>query len=1240
MFTTYVDSIADVGLRFNKLTRLFIYIVKGTSIGVFFVFSLSLLFSYSSFTSYMLKNLFNYFEHEIEFKNINTAWHPYKPYITLEELEVVDSVSKEKKIKISSVEFEFNLIKFFYLKPLDSLSAIGGHVTINDTREGTFNYQFNNFYGLKNISLRNISLSKKGISSKVYIERIYADFSSPSSSFYASLKDQTLGGNLTISLNSQFNQVMSDSFLGEIKMTHLNFNDPLIKALCSICSNLGKAEGWLKINYLNKKLVNLIGKIDLDTPSFLSSEGKLDASIGLSNTIKEPIFFIKSSYILENKKYSLPDLFLSTLNEKLKINIPQFKLSDPFIQLQIKKIFPAFNTNFSLSGDIQNFTGLFGNGGEYMISSIFRDIKFQERLGKSSYMGLEGKIITSNQKKILVRVDSPSLLINSEDFFDKKIVLNNLKGDFYLTSNEGEYELFNKSFSFYSEDAPFKGRLSFIPSSMYTLGDLMLSLQLNDVSANKVSNLIPNLSVTKYIKSWINNSINCGILDSTSLLYRGPADYKFLDTTSSFQMDLNLKDSCLGLTSINIEEIDLLGELNNTNFTGTIIKGNLFNSKIIADINISRDIHKVYHLAVEGESQGPVSSIIDLYDSYNTSLVDKSISGKHSTKFSFNAPLSNSINLLEESSLLRISTEISDASLVFSGEDFLLKNFYATADFNSIEGFKKSSLSFILNSIPMEFDLSTKKIEKELRTVISSESQIKLSQLFSFNDYSKFLSGSSLFDIRFTLPGYIRGQTLTNSQLNIESQLKGTELNFFSPFKKNSKSEIPFKVKLIEQGEKNHLRFSYGDLLRGRFVLRDKKSEGYIIAGPEKQTISILPNQIRLVGSFKEIDLRGLSKLDINSDSFSGNPLFIENLNIKRAKLSSAIIIDTDIKMKPSSKGTVLSLKNRDFSGSVLVKNNQEIDVKLDFLKINQNQTQEEAFFVSVFNAINTPISFSVESLHLGPKSYGNWSFKLFPSKDSLILLDIKGKYGLWGVAKNKDNEESKLVITKNTFGWDSNLKTRIYSGSPEKAFNQIGLDINFALDKIEFYPDIKWNGLPWEFELNKIVGEVGLFAEDITINNRDADIDTPNNLLRLISIFNVTDTFEKVTSLDFRKLYRSGFSADIVKGNIYIDSKSVKTVNPLLFKSGSSEFRWDGSVTKDRNGKYNILDLEVVMTLPLREYLPAYALILGGPLTAGIVYIAGKAFERNLDKLSSGKWIISGTLLEPKTNFEGWFED
>ena len=84
-----------------------------------------------------------------------------------------------------------------------------------------------------------------------------------------------------------------------------------------------------------------------------------------------------------------------------------------------------------------------------------------------------------------------------------------------------------------------------------------------------------------------------------------------------------------------------------------------------------------------------------------------------------------------------------------------------------------------------------------------------------------------------------------------------------------------------------------------------------------------------------------------------------------------------------------------------------------------------------------------------------------------------------------------------------------------------------------------------------------------------------------------------------------------------------------MVFKSGSSEFSWKGNILRDEKAFLKDLNLEVVMTLPLRDYLPAYALLLGGPLTAGIVYIAGKAFERNLDQLSSG----SGQLQERLNN-------
>jgi uncharacterized protein YhdP len=143
-----------------------------------------------------------------------------------------------------------------------------------------------------------------------------------------------------------------------------------------------------------------------------------------------------------------------------------------------------------------------------------------------------------------------------------------------------------------------------------------------------------------------------------------------------------------------------------------------------------------------------------------------------------------------------------------------------------------------------------------------------------------------------------------------------------------------------------------------------------------------------------------------------------------------------------------------------------------------------------------------------------------------------------------------------------------------------------------------------------------------------------------LVNIFNVTDSFEKVTNLDFRKLYKSGFSADSVKGKLNITPDLITINSPMIFRSGSSEFRWQGNIKRDKNGDLYTLDLGVVMTLPLREYLPAYALLLGGPLTAGVVYIAGKAFERNLDQLSSGSWSVKGTLNEPKTVFNGWFEE
>jgi uncharacterized protein YhdP len=318
--------------------------------------------------------------------------------------------------------------------------------------------------------------------------------------------------------------------------------------------------------------------------------------------------------------------------------------------------------------------------------------------------------------------------------------------------------------------------------------------------------------------------------------------------------------------------------------------------------------------------------------------------------------------------------------------------------------------------------------------------------------------------------------------------------------------------------------------------------------------------------------------------------------------------------------------------------NQRNLSFKFDFIKINQSSSGSKDSFLYLYNGISDELDFSAEKIFFNGKNYGNWEFSIIPENNQLTLNGIKGTYGRWSF-KNTNQGMSSLRIIKNSIGWTTNLRTKIYSGSPEKAMIQIGIKPNFELDTLSLDADLSWNDLPWLFDYNSITGEVSTNLEGLTIRN-SGDLGATNNVLRLVNIFNITDSFEKVTNLDFRKLYKRGFNADSVKGKFKITDKSLQIKEPILIKSGSSQFNWTGEISRDKKGNLDKLNLEVIMTLPLREYLPAYALVLGGPITAGVIYIAGKAFERNLDKLSSGKWIIKGNISEPETEFDGWFED
>ena len=406
--------------------------------------------------------------------------------------------------------------------------------------------------------------------------------------------------------------------------------------------------------------------------------------------------------------------------------------------------------------------------------------------------------------------------------------------------------------------------------------------------------------------------------------------------------------------------------------------------------------------------------------------------------------------------------------------------------------------------------------------------------------------------------------------------------------------------------------------------------------------------EINIKGSIKEVDIPKYFYLFTNNSGKSNTlKVSIEDAFISKIKLGPLELLDTALNLKPSSKSFDLVVFNSELEGKIVVKQpiKEGIRVNLSSLQLSLDNFNTSNIFVYLLDNLAIPINFSVDKLLLDEKDYGQLSFLVTKEKEKLFFNQIEFR----GINLDLGRKVEDEVMEKNFFSVSRKDKL-IYSSFQGKIFTNnlsqslldlkgTDYDLNFLAGATDINLDISWEGLPNQFNINNVEGNLSFRIDDFATKDVDSDILGSSDFLRLVSLFNVSKTFGDLTNFNFKKKFNSGFQADRVEGALIIDRDSIKTLSPIVFNSGSGEFKWDGSIQKTNKGELENLDFDIVITLPLREYLPAYALILGGPLTAATVYIAGKAFKKPLNKLSRGKWKISGPIEDPKTEFIEWFE-
>ena len=169
--------------------------------------------------------------------------------------------------------------------------------------------------------------------------------------------------------------------------------------------------------------------------------------------------------------------------------------------------------------------------------------------------------------------------------------------------------------------------------------------------------------------------------------------------------------------------------------------------------------------------------------------------------------------------------------------------------------------------------------------------------------------------------------------------------------------------------------------------------------------------------------------------------------------------------------------------------------------------------------------------------------------------------------------------------------------------------------------------------EFDVIEGHITISAK----GGRFVQAESSTGALKLLGIFDFA-SLAKRFRFDFSDIVNEGFSFNKINGGARFNRGVVDVLQPITIEGSSSIFRVGGQL----NTNTGALDSDLIVTLPVSRNLPWYAAYsaLANPLVGAGVFIAQKIFEDQINKMTSAKYKVTGTVDLPVIEFVSIFSD
>ncbi len=265
-------------------------------------------------------------------------------------------------------------------------------------------------------------------------------------------------------------------------------------------------------------------------------------------------------------------------------------------------------------------------------------------------------------------------------------------------------------------------------------------------------------------------------------------------------------------------------------------------------------------------------------------------------------------------------------------------------------------------------------------------------------------------------------------------------------------------------------------------------------------------------------------------------------------------------------------------------------------------------------------------------EALGTARFDVRPYADGIRLADIDaaGRGLVFG-----PDAEGRAEIEMTLVPWPATrIRGELRGDDAERTLERFGFAPTVSADAFAFGLDVGWEGPLDAPELESLDGTLTL---DVA-RGRFMEIEAGGGPLRMVGLLNV-DAIARRMRFDFSDIFQRGVAFEEIDGVLSLGEGRLMTSAPVRIVGPQSSI----VVTGDLEIASRALDGELVVTLPVSKNLPwaaAYAALFANPLAGAGVMVAERIFRDQIDKYSSARYRIGGTVDEPEVVFDTIFNN